>query len=250
MNKSDILDYSSEWEVSVRREFFELFKNSPIPEDQVMSNLGLFINSKLLSRILFLNEMYKKIIEVQGIIIDFGCHWGQNASIFSALRGIYEPFNRHRKLLALDTFSGFPSISSEDGNSNLMKVGQLETSKNYELYLKNLLHLQDCDNPLSHIKKFEIIKGEAVEKFKEYLEKHPETIVALAYFDFDLYKPTKECLKLIEPYLTKGSVLVFDELNDLDSPGETIALREVFGLSKFYIKRFKYASRVSYLEIE
>lgn len=83
-----------------------------------------------------------------------------------------------------------------------------------------------------------------------YFTAHPEAIVALAYFDFDLYEPTKACLEAIRPRLTKGSVLVFDELNDPDSPGETTALMEVFGLNAVRLKRFRYASRVSFFVLE
>ena len=62
----------------------------------------------------------------------------------------------------------------------------------------------------------------------------------------DLYEPTKKCLEMIKPYLIKGSVLGFDELNDHDSPGETIALKEVFNLNEIELQRFRYVSRTSY----
>ena len=71
----------------------------------------------------------------------------------------------------------------------------------------------------------------------------------MAYFDFDLYEATKECLKAIRPRLVKGSIIGFDELNDPDSPGETLALMEVFGLENVRLKRFPFASRVSYFEL-
>ena len=69
--------------------------------------------------------MYKNIIDVQGIVMEFGVRWGQNLSLFSALRGIYEPYNRHRKIVGFDTFKGFPSIHEKDGTSDMMKKGQL-----------------------------------------------------------------------------------------------------------------------------
>ncbi len=50
--------------------------------------------------------------------------------------------------------------------------------------------------------------------------------------------------------MIKGSVLGFDELNDHDSPGETVALNEVFGLNNIKLKRFRPASRVSYFTVE
>ena len=84
----------------------------------------------------------------------------------------------------------------------------------------------------------------------DYLKENPQTIIALAYFDFDIYEPTKKCLEAIKERLVKGSVVAFDELNDHDSPGETVALMEVFGLNNIKLKRHQYTSRVSYFVVE
>jgi len=78
----------------------------------------------------------------------------------------------------------------------------------------------------------------------------PAMSVSLAYFDFDLYEPTLKCLQAIRPRLVKGSVVGFDELNDPDSPGETLALMEAYGLNSVRLKRFPNASRVSYFVVE
>lgn len=242
------IKFSSEEEENKRKKMLNLFRECPVPDDELMSNLGLFLNSKNLSRILFFDYLYKKIIDKQGIIIDFGARWGQTSSVLSALRGIYEPFNRHRKILLFDTFNGFLNIDEKDGSSTFMKKGADAVTVEYEKYLDKIMNLQEDDNPLSHIKKYEIIKGDACCKLKTYLKKNPETIVSLVYFDFDLYKPTKECFEIIKPYLTKGAIIGFDELNDHDSPGETIALREICDISKIDLKRYRYASRVSYFE--
>jgi hypothetical protein len=252
MKKSEFgnITYESADETSVRQQFVETFKQCPIPDSELLSNLGLFLNSKTLSRILFMNHLYQQIVDVQGIVIEFGCRWGQNSSLFAALRGIYEPFNRHRKIVGFDTFKGFPGITEKDGKSKLMRTGGDTVSKGYLKYLNTVLELQEKDNPLSHIKKFEIVPGDATVELEKYLAAHPETIIALAYFDFDLYAPTRKCLDVVRPYLVKGSVLGFDELNDPDSPGETVALREVFDLNKIPLKRFRYTSRVSYFVIE
>lgn len=241
--------YSSKDEIKIRDEFLECFKNSPIPDDQILPNLGLFLNSKTLARINFMQYIYKKIIDIQGVIFDFGTRWGQNMAIFSSCRGIYEPFNRHRKIIGFDTFFGFPSISKQDGKSDLMKKGNVIVTENYEEYLDKIMTFHEKDNPLSHIKKYEIIKGDAILTVKKYLEDNPQTIIALVYFDFDIYEPTKKCLELIKPYLCKGSILGFDELNDKDSPGETVALREVFNINDIKIKRLPNVSRCSYFEL-
>ena len=94
------------------------------------------------------------------------------------------------------------------------------------------------------------MERDATETLPQYLKDNPETIIALAYFDFDIYTPTKVCLEALIPHLTKGSVLAFDELNCPDFPGETIALREVLGLSRYAIRRDPQSPLTSWLVIE
>ena len=89
-----------------------------------------------------------------------------------------------------------------------------------------------------------------VETIPEYLKRHTETIVSLAIFDFDIYKPTKAALQAIKPHLMKGSILVFDELCDDIFPGETLAVQEVLGLNNMRVKRMPMTARISYMEVE
>ncbi len=248
--ETGIKTYDSADEREVRHNMLKLLKETPIPEDQLLSNLGLFLNSKNLSRILFMNHLYQLAVDVPGVVMEFGVRWGQNSALFAALRGIYEPFNRHRKIIGFDTFEGFPSVASQDGSSDMIYTGNLAVTAGYKEYLEEVLHCQEQDNPLGHITKFELRKGDACLEIERYLVDNPQTIVALAYFDFDLYEPTKKCLEMIAPRLVKGSVIGFDELNDPDSPGETLALMDTLGLRNVRLKRDRYASRVSYFVVE
>ena len=85
--KIDLLaSYSSVFEEKGREGLLELLKTNPIPDEQLLSNIQLFIDSKNLSRILFMNELYKMAIDVQGVIMEFGTRWGPNAAQFAALR--------------------------------------------------------------------------------------------------------------------------------------------------------------------
>lgn len=243
-------NYATGSERKARQEMTQLLKACPIPDEEILENLGLFLTSKYLSRILCMHELYTQIVDIPGIVVEFGTRWGPNVALYAALRGIYDTFNRHRKIVAFDTFEGFPSISREDGGSRLMKKGNLALPQSYEDYLRQVMDCQERLNPLSHITKYEVIKGDATVEFPNYIRRHPETIVAFAYFDMDIYKPTKQCLEAIMPLVIKGSVIGFDELNDPDSPGETVALMEAVGLNKVRLKRYRYASRVSYFIFE
>ena len=238
---------SSKIENDYREKLKKLLLNNKIPDNQLLSNLGLFLDSKHLSRIILMDHLFKLSLGVHGDVFEFGTRWGQNASLFSALRGIYEPFNRHKKIVVFDTFDGFPSVHKKDGFHQMMFKGALKTNANYEKFLNQILDAQEKLNPLSHIKKFEIVKGDATKEFPKYIKRNQHTIISLAFFDFDIYEPTKEIIKMIKPRLVKGSVLAFDELNDKDSPGETLALMETLGLNNIKLQNFPYSSRVSYL---
>lgn len=248
MNKEQIVAVGSNIEEIKKREIFlENFKNTPISDSELLQNLGLFMNRQSLSRVLFMNELYQKIINVNGIIMEFGVRWGQNLSLFSSFRGMYEPYNYTRKIVGFDTFEGFPSIHKNDGEKEFMKKGAYSVSENYENYLEQILSYHESESPISHKKKFELIKGDATKTIKDYLKQNPQTIISFAYFDFDIYEPTKVCLEAILPHLTKGSIIAFDELNDPNFPGETIAFQEVLGSINYEIKRSPLNPLISYI---
>jgi hypothetical protein len=83
-----------------------------------------------------------------------------------------------------------------------------------------------------------LIKGDASETIDGWLENNQHAIVAMVIFDMDVYKPTRDVLKKIIPRLTKGSLLVFDELNCPHFPGETRAVDEIIGLNNLSLRRF------------
>ncbi len=248
--KHDAIVLSSSSEKASQSDMVDFLKSSPIPEDELLANLGLFLTSKNLSRILFLYEIYQKILHSHGVIMEFGVRWGQSLSVLSALRGIFEPFNRHRKIVGFDTFAGFKGISKKDGSECKCRDGSFSVSKKYEKELAGILTTQEALNPIAHLKKYELVRGNAAVTIPAYLKKHPETIVSLAIFDFDIYAPTKAALEAIRPHVCKGTVLVFDELCDDVFPGETLAVKEVFGLRDLKIRRMPMTSRMSYVELD
>lgn len=248
--KHDAIVLSSLDEKAIQKMFLDSFKAAPMPDDELMPNLGLFFSSKNLSRVLFFYEIYKKIIHSHGIVAEFGVRWGQTLSLMSALRGIFEPFNRHRKIVGFDTFEGFKGMNDKDGELCKCKDGSFSVSPGYENYLDRLLNIQEQLNPMSHLKRYELVKGNALETVPTYLQRHPETIISLAIFDFDIYAPTKAALEAVKPHLCKGSILVFDELCDDVFPGETVALREVLDMNNLRVQRMPMTARISYVEIE
>lgn len=235
-------------ETERKQRLVEGLRTSRVPDRELLDNLGLYLTRQTLSRINFMQQLYQMIVPVHGVIMEFGVRWGQNMALFSTLRGIHEPFNYNRKIIGFDTFGGFPSVAPQDGQD--VKAGDYGVATGWVDELEEILDFHTQNAPIPHKKKHQLVQGDASLSLPEYLRARPETIVALAYFDFDIYQPTRDCLEAILPHLTKGSVLAFDELNMPEFPGETLAVREVLGLSRYAIRRDPSNPLTSYLVIE
>lgn len=245
-----VVNNASQDERDRRAGFLQAFQSNPLPDSEVLANLGLFLNRQALSRLLFMHDLYRLALPVHGVVMEFGTRWGQNVVTFTNLRGIYEPYNYTRKIVAFDTFEGFPTVDPKDGGDPVVQSGAYAVTQGYDNFLAELMRYHESESPLAHMVKHELVKGDVCETLPKYLEQHPETIVALAYFDVDLYEPTKKCLEALAPYLTKGSVLGFDELNFPAFPGETVALRETLGLGRHAIRRSGLSPTASYLVLD
>ncbi len=241
---------ASSTEQNNRERQAELFENSPIPSNEKVSQVGLFQRRQDLSKVLFMNELYQQFVNTHGVIMEFGTRWGQNLATLSNMRGLYEPFNYNRRIVGFDTFEGFVGTSKKDGSDDSIEEGAFSVTQNYETFLKDVLDCNQMESPLNHVDKIEICKGDAPLQLKAYLERNPQTIIAFAYFDFDIYAPTVECLKMIKPHLVKGSIIGFDELNDPGFPGETLALQEAFGLNNVRLQRSRFSAMQSYFIVE
>lgn len=193
-----------------------------------------------LSRVIYYYELYQKIICIPGVICEFGVQWGATLALLQNLRGMYEPYNISRKIFGFDTFEGFSNIDKKDGK--LPKIGDYTSLPEYEKILDEILSIHESFSPISHIKKYELIKGDASQTIDLWLENNQHAIISMAIFDMDVYKPTKDVLEKIIPRLTKGSLLVFDELNCQHFPGETTAVQEVLGLNNLTLKRHPHQS--------
>jgi hypothetical protein len=222
-------------------------KSSPIPDEELIDSLLLYCDRKCLGRFLFMLDMYKKIVNCHGVLMEFGCRWGQNLVIFSHLRSLFEPYNLSRRLVGFDTFSGFPSVDEKDGKHPVVIPGNYSTTPSFEERLQKIMESHQALSAIPNVPKFELVKGDVEQTLNAYLDRHPETIVALAYFDMDIYKPTKTCLEKIVKRMPRGAVVGFDELNCAPYPGETLAFDEELGIRNHELHRSPYSTYTSYV---
>ena len=221
-------------------------KEFPIRSKQWNHHLQAYLKRHTIMRILYFDEIYKKIIDVPGDILDFGVHYGASSALLANLRGVYEPYNVSRNICSFDTFAGFEGVSKHDGSS---KEKSYKVEKDFYKIFDNLMRLHESFSPLSHIKRYDILKGDARKTVKKWKEKNPGTLISLLHLDMDLYEPTKIVIENLKDRLFKGSVVVLDELCAKFFPGEFKALSEIFEIKELKLIRSKHQPYCSYFVI-
>lgn len=228
----------------------QIFNSSKDPLDEKLFNFPKFVSRQSLTYFIAKYELFKKIVNLHGSIVECGVLFGGGLMTFAHLSSIFEPVNYNRKIIGFDTFSGFPALSKGDkkASSSLAKKGALSANSYNEL--KECISLFDLNRFLNHIPKIELVKGNATKTIPKYIKENPHTIVNLLYLDFDLYEPTKIALKYFLPRMTKGSIIAFDELNWKNWAGETKAVLDTIDLKKLKIQRFSFNSNMSYAVLD
>lgn len=228
-----------------------LFETDPAPLIERIEAFPKYVSRQALAKFLTKYEIFKRILGVNGSIIECGVLYGAGLLAWAKFSSIFEPANHTRKIVGFDTFEGFPSVSAVD-----TRTGTFQELRAKGLTGSTLRHLQeaiavyDLNRPIAHIPKVQLVKGDLIETAPLYLQDNPHLVVALLYLDVDLYEPTKKAIEVFLPRMPKGAVIVFDELNAQICPGETQAVLEAIGFRNLRIERFTFDSYVSFAVLD
>ncbi len=228
----------------------EWFDRNPGTWENKMENFPKYVRRQNLTRFLVLYEIFKKVLNVKGSIVECGVNQGYGVMSWAKFSAIMEPVNLTRRIYGFDTFEGFPDVSDKDmsNSSDHVKVGDLAADTYDEL--NDLAKIHDSTRFLGHIPKVSLVKGDAVKTIPKFIDEHPHLLVSLLYLDFDLYEPTKVALEYFIPRMPKGAVIAFDELDNPLWPGETQAMLEFCRDYNLRIERLPYDPYVGYAVIE
>jgi hypothetical protein len=217
------------------------------PKNLLVTAPNLFTNRVAVQSLITRYEMYKLILEIPGDIIECGVYQGNSFCWLAHLSIILEPYSINRRIIGFDTFNGFSSIDKNSDPSDISE--KLFSDTSYET-LKGSLDALDQIRPVNSIKRFEIVKGDIVKTLPEYINNNPWMTCAMLILDTDLYRPTKTALESILEIMPEGGVIVFDEYNYQNYPGETQAIREFFNMNKLCVRKLKYESCTAYAIIK
>jgi hypothetical protein len=217
-----------------------------------LRNFAKYVPRQTLSSFIAKNEIFKRIVNVHGHIVECGVFLGGGLLTWAQLSAIYEPYNHVRRVIGFDTFTGFPSLDERDYSKDNVEgytcPGGLATNAYDDIQAG--IALYDSNRPIGHIPRVELVRGDASKSIPAYLAEQQHLVVALLYLDFDLYEPTRAALETFLPRMPKGAVLAFDELNQAEWPGETLAAVDTIGLRKLRIERFPFMPQISFAVLD
>jgi len=187
-------------------------------------------------------ELYKKIVDLPGEVVECGVFKGVSLIRFATYREILES-QFSRKIIGFDAFGKFPD--------NVSLQTDKEFIKNFETDAGDGISKDELENILKY-KKFNnifLIKGLIPESFDEYFREKPATQISLLHIDVDVYEATKACLDYLYERVVKGGIIVFDDYGLVD--GATKAINEFIkqmGKNDSFIKKLPYNYVPTYME--
>jgi len=231
-------------------EIARIFNESADSVETRLENFPKYVRRQHLTRFLALYEIFKRILNVKGSIVECGVNRGYGLMAWAKLSALLEPTNLTRRIYGFDTFAGFPSVADHDRTGpkwETAEPGGLRADSYAEL--QRLLELYDKDRFLGHIGKVELVKGDATKTIPAFIADHPHVVVSLLFLDFDLYEPTKAALETFVPRMPKGAIVAFDELDNPLWPGETKALLDTVGMRRLKLERMEFDPYIAFARI-
>ena len=227
-----------------------LFDQSGCPTYDKLRNFAKYVRRQDIARFLCRFEIFKRQIEIKGSIVECGVHHGGGTMTWAQISTTLEPYNYHRKIIGFDTFAGFPSVAIEDGRGQHAKTGAF--AEGYDMFAELSQSIQefDANRFINHKQKIELVRGDAKETIPRYLSDNKHLLVSLLYLDFDIYQPTLAALTHLLPRIPKGGIIAFDEVNNPDWPGETLAMLEKLNLRQQKLECLPFEPNISFIQLD
>ena len=180
---------------------------SKVEKETLVNNPFLFASRFSVNDMLIRIEVFKKIIDVSGAIVECGVAQGNHLMLFAHLSSILEPYAINRRIIGFDSFAGFRSISDKDPRD----ISEDDFGNTSVDVIRKAIELYDMNRAAFHMKRVEIVEGDATKTIPEYIDEHPELTISLLYLDFDIYEPTAAAIKHLYPRIVPGGVIAIDE---------------------------------------
>lgn len=183
-------------------------------------------------------EIYKKILDLPGDVIEFGVFKGTSLVRLLSFRNLLENENS-RRVFGFDNFGKFPDLLELESDKQFVR--KFENAGGYGISKKELeIHLSN-----KGFKNYELIEGDILKTIPEFLAKNYAGKISLLHIDVDVYEPTKMILEKFWDRVVKGGILMLDDYGTVE--GETKAVDEFFAGQNIMINKPKFNYIPSYI---
>lgn len=241
-----------------RRALEALFEVTELTTFEMFRNFPVFTPRLNLARFLAHYELFKRVCDLPGVIVDLGVFRGASTFTWAKLCEIFCPTDIRKTVYGFDSFEGFPALTPEDGTTNEaqdLRAGGYHGGASMERDLSHAREAMNHDRHLRHIERVEFVKGDAMQTIPRFAtEKGNGLKIALLNLDLDLYAPTRIALETFVPRMVRRGVIILDEYAVDTFGGETKAVDDYFA-AKFggrpRIQKFPWHSNPSgFIEVD
>ncbi|WP_247232277.1 TylF/MycF/NovP-related O-methyltransferase [Telluribacter sp. SYSU D00476] len=164
-------------------------------------------------------DVYHKILDLPGDILEFGVYKGTSLVRLLSFRNLLE--NEYvRKVYGFDMFGKFPDALELESDRSF--VEKFESAGGYGISSEELeMHLTN-----KGFINFSLVQGDILLTLPDFLAQNPALKIALLHIDVDVYEPTKFILENLWERVVKGGVVMLDDYGTVE--GETRAVDEFF----------------------
>lgn len=172
-------------------------------------------NSSRLAKAIAHYELYRRIVNLPGDVVELGVYKGTSLIRFATFREFLEGPGS-RKIIGFDMFGEFPreDLSANDETF----VNRFEGEGGDGLALEDLMMALGRKG----FSRIQLVQGDVYETVPRHLEQNPAQRISLLHLDMDVYGPTAFALETLYPRLVSGGLLVIDDFSTVAGATEAV----------------------------
>lgn len=186
-----------------------------------------------LGKVMAQYELYRRIINLPGAIVECGVFKGVSLIRFATFRHCLET-PESRKIIGFDAFGDFPTAHlSRNDDIDFAATHDLQSGGPgiSQVELSSLLEAKGIGN-------FDLIAGNVFETVGPYFVQHEFEKIALLHLDMDVYAPTAAMIELLWGRVVSGGIVMIDDYGTVS--GATAAIDEFASKHGLRIEKAQY----------
>lgn len=195
----------------------------------ISENICSFSMRRHTNQIIAYYDMFSKIIDSPGSILEFGVFYGNGLFTWLNLLETFVSTDRGRKVYGFDDFKGYNRTHDNLDVKGIKYIDDVRGSfKIDKETIKKLVELHNSDNLVPFDRRCVLYDGDVTKTLPRFREDNPGVRICLANIDLNLYEPTKFVLEYVWDIIVKGGIVVFRGYGSKPWEGESKAIDEFF----------------------